>query len=641
MSSEAWILIAVVAALLLVALVSGFVLYKRRRVSLTAPTEDKELTDRSGGYTASGGFSFSQGGATTATRPEPAPIERTDTDGQPHIGDDAAIPRDAPKRGITNIPLPESDTAVADAAPSTDELSEAAPSDTTAPGAEDVSATEATSTAPPATGKPAAPTEAGRPGAPTEAGKPAAPAESAGKTTAPAEPAGKATAPAEPAGKSATPTEAAGKPTEAAAPAEAEDKATAPTKAAGKTTTAPTEAGGEATAPTEAVAPADATGKAATPPGTAGTAVAPADTAGASVAPAEAAGTAVAPTEAPEKAAPGTPTEAPRTTTPPADTAKTIAGVPTAPVEEIEPTAGRLVRLRGRLSRSQNAVGKSLLGLLGGGDLDEDSWEEVEDTLVLADLGTASTASVVNRLREEMAARSVRTTDQAREVLRAVLVEALRPELDRSVRALPHADHPSILLVVGVNGTGKTTTTGKLARVLVADGRRVLLGAADTFRAAAADQLQTWGERVGAETVRGKEAGDPAAVAFDAVAAGIDRGVDAVLIDTAGRLHTKTGLMDELGKVKRVVEKKAPVDEVLLVLDATVGQNGLTQARVFAEVVDITGVVLTKLDGTAKGGIVFQVQHELGVPVKLVGLGEGADDLAPFEPAAFVDALLG
>jgi fused signal recognition particle receptor len=326
--------------------------------------------------------------------------------------------------------------------------------------------------------------------------------------------------------------------------------------------------------------------------------------------------------------------------------------VATAPVEEIEPTAGRLTRLRGRLARSQNAVGKSLLGLLGGGDLDEDSWEEVEDTLVMADLGTASTTIVVQRLRAELAARSVRTAEQARQVLRDVLVESLRPELDRSVRALPHPDHPSILLVVGVNGTGKTTTTGKLARVLVADGRRVLLGAADTFRAAAADQLQTWGERVGAETVRGKEGADPASVAFDAVSAGIAGGVDVVLIDTAGRLHTKTGLMDELGKVKRVVERRLSslgdgagsvpgVDEVLLVLDATVGQNGLTQARVFAEVVDITGVVLTKLDGTAKGGIVFQVQHELGVPVKLVGLGEGADDLAPFEPGAFVDALLG
>ncbi|REE71867.1 signal recognition particle-docking protein FtsY [Rhodococcus wratislaviensis] len=315
---------------------------------------------------------------------------------------------------------------------------------------------------------------------------------------------------------------------------------------------------------------------------------------------------------------------------------------PAAPVlDVIAPTEGRLDRLRGRLSRSQSAVGKSLLGLLGGGDLDEDSWEEVEDTLLIADLGSATTTKIVTSLREQMASRSVRTEADARALLREVLVAELRPELDRSIRALPHDDHPAVLLVVGVNGTGKTTTTGKLARVLVADGRRVLLGAADTFRAAAADQLQTWAERVGAEVVRGKEAADPAAVAFDAVSRGIDNGVDVVLIDTAGRLHTKTGLMDELGKVKRVIEKKASVDDVLLVLDATIGQNGLAQARVFAEVVDITGVVLTKLDGTAKGGIVFQVQHELGVPVKLVGLGEGADDLAPFEPGAFVDALLG
>lgn len=310
-------------------------------------------------------------------------------------------------------------------------------------------------------------------------------------------------------------------------------------------------------------------------------------------------------------------------------------------LDVIAPTEGRLDRLRGRLSRSQSAVGKSLLGLLGGGDLDEDSWEEVEDTLLIADLGSATTTKIVTSLREQMASRSVRTEADARALLREVLVAELRPELDRSIRALPHDDHPAVLLVVGVNGTGKTTTTGKLARVLVADGRRVLLGAADTFRAAAADQLQTWAERVGAEVVRGKEAADPAAVAFDAVSKGIDTGVDVVLIDTAGRLHTKTGLMDELGKVKRVIEKKASVDDVLLVLDATIGQNGLAQARVFAEVVDITGVVLTKLDGTAKGGIVFQVQHELGVPVKLVGLGEGADDLAPFEPGAFVDALLG
>ena len=310
-------------------------------------------------------------------------------------------------------------------------------------------------------------------------------------------------------------------------------------------------------------------------------------------------------------------------------------------VGAIAPTAGRLERLRGRLAKSQNAFGRSMLGLLGGGDLDEASWEEVEDTLLIADLGPVTTASVIEHLRAKMAASSVRNEAEARAVLREVLIAELGPGLDRSIRALPHADKPSVLLVVGVNGTGKTTTVGKLARVLVADGRRVVLGAADTFRAAAADQLQSWAARVGAEVVRGAEGADPASVAFDAVDKGIAVGADVVVIDTAGRLHTKTGLMDELGKVKRVVEKRATVDEVLLVLDATIGQNGLAQARVFADVVDITAVVLTKLDGTAKGGIVFRVQQELGVPVKLVGLGEGPDDLAPFEPAAFVDALLG
>lgn len=311
-------------------------------------------------------------------------------------------------------------------------------------------------------------------------------------------------------------------------------------------------------------------------------------------------------------------------------------------LDDIEPTSGRLERLRGRLSRSRSTFGTGLLGLLGAGDLDEDSWTEVEDTLLLADLGAATTMEIVEKLRADIVSRGVRSSEDARALLREVLVEKLRPELDRSVRALPHAGgKPAVALVVGVNGVGKTTTTGKLARVLVADGRTVLLGAADTFRAAAADQLQTWGSRVGADTVRGPENGDPASVAFEAVKRGIELGVDTVLIDTAGRLHTKTGLMDELGKVKRVVEKQSEVDEVLLVLDATTGQNGLTQARVFAEVVAITGIVLTKLDGTAKGGIVFQVQRELGVPVKLVGLGEGADDLAPFEPGAFVDALLG
>jgi fused signal recognition particle receptor len=314
---------------------------------------------------------------------------------------------------------------------------------------------------------------------------------------------------------------------------------------------------------------------------------------------------------------------------------------PVPDVGAIAPPEGRLDRLRGRLAKSQNALGQSMLGLLGGGDLDEDSWEAVEDTLLIADLGPVVTESVVSALRSRMASSRVRTETDARTVLREVLITELQPDLDRSVKALPHDDHPSVMLVVGVNGTGKTTTVGKLARVLVADGRRVVLGAADTFRAAAADQLQTWASRVGAQVVRGAEGADPASVAFDAVEAGIETGADIVVIDTAGRLHTKTGLMDELGKVKRVVSRRAEVDEVLLVLDATIGQNGLPQARVFAEVVDITGVVLTKLGGTAKGGIVFRVQQELGVPVKLVGLGEGPDDLAPFEPAAFVDALLG
>ncbi len=463
MTTELWIVVAAVLALLVVVLVVGLVLQRRRRISLARPdtTEQVREVDRSGGYKAGTGFDFSQG---TAAPPAPAPrkpipeptLERTDTDDQPRVGDDASVPRDAPKRGITDISLPDP------------VLDEPAPA-----------------------------------------------------------------------------------------------------------------------------------------------------------------------TEAP-------PVETPPLVVPPVEEETPTEPASSAPVlDEIEPTSGRLTKLRGRLSRSQNAVGRSLLGLLGGGDLDEDSWEEVEDTLLVADLGSAATAEIVATLREQMAVRNVRTEPEARALLREVLIEQLTPSFDRSIRALPHGDRPSVLLVVGVNGTGKTTTTGKLARVLVADGRRVVLGAADTFRAAAADQLQTWAERVGAEVVRGKEGADPAAVAFDAVTRGIADGVDAVLIDTAGRLHTKTGLMDELGKVKRVIEKKAPVDDVLLVLDATIGQNGLAQARVFAQVVDITGVVLTKLDGTAKGGIVFQVQRELGVPVKLVGLGEGADDLAPFEPGAFVDALLG
>ncbi|GGS11036.1 signal recognition particle receptor FtsY [Streptomyces aureoverticillatus] len=317
------------------------------------------------------------------------------------------------------------------------------------------------------------------------------------------------------------------------------------------------------------------------------------------------------------------------------------AAPPAPEIETPEPTAGRMVRLRARLSRSQNALGKGLLTLLSREHLDEDTWEEIEDTLLTADVGVAPTQELVERLRERVRVLGTRTPDELRALLREELLHLVGTDFDRAVKTESGLETPGIVMVVGVNGTGKTTTTGKLARVLVADGRSVVLGAADTFRAAAADQLQTWGERVGARTVRGPEGGDPASIAFDAVKEGIAEGADVVLIDTAGRLHTKTGLMDELGKVKRVVEKHAPLDEVLLVLDATTGQNGLVQARVFAEVVDITGIVLTKLDGTAKGGIVVAVQRELGVPVKLVGLGEGADDLAPFEPEAFVDALIG
>lgn len=460
MSEGLWIAIAVIAVLLVVALVVGLVRYRRRRIRLSAP-DTATPVDRSGGYTATSGISFTQATTPVAAPPRaPDRPERLDTSGLPAVGDDATIPRDAPKRPIADVTLPEPPVV-------TPEPPVAVPE--------------------PLVEAPEAVTEVSAPVAPD----------------------------------------------------------------------------------LDSIAP------------------------------------------------------------------------PAPDVGDITPPEGRLDRLRGRLAKSQNTLGRSMLGLLGGGDLDEDSWEEVEDTLLIADLGPVVTQSVVAALRSQMASSRVRTEADARAVLREVLISELRPDLDRSIRALPHEDKPSVLLVVGVNGTGKTTTVGKLARVLVADGRRVVLGAADTFRAAAADQLESWASRVGAQVVRGAEGADPASVAFDAVDTGIAGGADVVVIDTAGRLHTKTGLMDELGKVKRVVGKRAAVDEVLLVLDATIGQNSLPQARVFAEVVDITGVVLTKLDGTAKGGIVFRVQQELGVPVKLVGLGEGPDDLAPFEPAAFVDALLG
>ena len=311
-------------------------------------------------------------------------------------------------------------------------------------------------------------------------------------------------------------------------------------------------------------------------------------------------------------------------------------------LERPPPSAGRMVRLRARLARSQSSVGSALLGLLSRDRLDDETWDEIEEVLITADVGVVPARLMVDDLKTKVKVLGARGPAEVRELLRTELLGQLGEDTDRSLHTSPHGGMPAVVLMVGVNGTGKTTTCGKLARALIGDGYTVMLAAADTFRAAAADQLQTWGERVGAQTVRAdREGADPASVAFEAVSEGIEEGVDVVVVDTAGRLHTKVGLMDELGKVKRVVEKRTTVDEVLLVLDATTGQNGLRQARVFAEVVDVTGIVLTKLDGTAKGGIVIAVQRELGVPVKLVGLGEGPDDLAPFDPDAFVDAILG
>ena len=299
-----------------------------------------------------------------------------------------------------------------------------------------------------------------------------------------------------------------------------------------------------------------------------------------------------------------------------------------------------MLRLRERLSRS-GALGRGILTLLTRSTVDEETWDEIEETLLMADLGTEPTLELVDRLKARVTVEGTRDPEQVRTLLREELVAMVDPSMDRRLAATRRGDRPAVTMVVGVNGVGKTTTVGKLARVLVAEDRTVVLGAADTFRAAAAEQLATWGARVGVETVRSeKEGADPASVAFEAVEHGIAEGVDVVLVDTAGRLQNKANLMDELGKIKRVIEKQAEVDEVLLVLDATTGQNGLTQAKVFAEVVDVTGIVLTKLDGTAKGGIVIAIQRQLGVPVKLIGLGEGPDDLAPFTAEGFVDALL-
>jgi len=312
---------------------------------------------------------------------------------------------------------------------------------------------------------------------------------------------------------------------------------------------------------------------------------------------------------------------------------------PQAP-EAPEAPSTRLARLRKRLASSNNALARGLAELLSSDKISAQTWDDFETTLISSDLGIGPTTQLVDALKSRLAIDGVSDPDQARSILREELVKLVDPSMDRTLK-IDTDTPPAVVMLVGVNGTGKTTTVGKLARDLVASGKTVILGAADTFRAAAADQLTTWGERIGVETVRGAEGADPASVAYDAVRTGKDKGVDVVLVDTAGRLHNKTNLMDELGKVKRVIEKISPVTEVLLVLDATTGQNGLVQARVFAEVVEVTGIVLTKLDGSAKGGIVVAVQKELGVPVKFIGLGEGADDLAPFDPGEFVDGLLG
>jgi len=353
-------------------------------------------------------------------------------------------------------------------------------------------------------------------------------------------------------------------------------------------------------------------------------------------------GNALPPVEERPRLTPAAPAQAEE----PPETAPATAAEAATALEVPEAPASRLVRLRRRLAGSQNALARGLADLLAHDRIDEATWEDFEATLITSDLGVGPATELTSALRKRLAVDGVVDRAKAHDVLREELVQLVGPQMDRTVHTVgatgPDGDDvPGVVLVVGVNGTGKTTTVGKLARVLVAEGRTVVLGAADTFRAAAAEQLTTWGNRVGVETVRGAEGADPASVAYTAVAAGRDSGADVVLVDTAGRLHTKTGLMDELGKVKRVIEKIAPVTEVLLVLDATTGQNGLTQARTFAEVVDVTGIVLTKLDGSAKGGIVVQVQRELGVPVKLIGLGEGVDDLAPFDPVQFVDGVLG
>lgn len=346
-------------------------------------------------------------------------------------------------------------------------------------------------------------------------------------------------------------------------------------------------------------------------------------------------------TEAVESATSSATPESPVATEPtPVGSAVTESATPA--VETPEAAGTRMQRLKARLSKSGNPFGKALFNILAKDQLSEADWEDVEDTLLLADVGAEASEQLVEELRNDARIAGQSDPAEVRAALKDKLLKLVGTDTDRRLNADKEgANKPSVIIMVGVNGTGKTTTAGKLSRLLVSEGRQVMLGAADTFRAAAADQLETWGAKVGVPVVRSdKDGADPASVAFEAGAKAKEENVDVLIIDTAGRLQNKANLMDELGKIRRVTEKNLPVDEVLLVLDATTGQNGMTQAKVFAEAIGITGVVLSKLDGSAKGGIVISVQKELGVPVKLVGLGEGPDDLAPFDPEGFVDGIL-
>lgn len=346
-------------------------------------------------------------------------------------------------------------------------------------------------------------------------------------------------------------------------------------------------------------------------------------------------------TEAVESATSSATPESPVATEPtPVGSAVTESATPA--VETPEAAGTRMQRLKARLSKSGNPFGKALFNILAKDQLSEADWEDVEDTLLLADVGAEASEQLVEELRNDARIAGQSDPAEVRAALKDKLLKLVGTDVDRRLNADKEgANKPSVIIMVGVNGTGKTTTAGKLSRLLVSEGKQVMLGAADTFRAAAADQLETWGAKVGVPVVRSdKDGADPASVAFEASAKAKEENADVLIIDTAGRLQNKSNLMDELGKIRRVTEKNLPVDEVLLVLDATTGQNGMTQAKVFAEAIGITGVVLSKLDGSAKGGIVISVQKELGVPVKLVGLGEGPDDLAPFDPEGFVDGIL-